>query len=641
MKKIIMVLLTFLCLSAKSNTIQALKLASPKSVLTVNVYINKEDKLCYNVLMGTKVVLKESPLGLKLHELSFDNNLTIADYSTSNIIIENIQMLIGKKKSITVSYNEGRAIVKNKAGNVLELIFRAYDDGIAFRYKLNGAKEQIIQSELSGFNIPQGKAWLMPYDDPGAYTPAYESYYIASLNSFTSQSPTKSGWAFPSLFSDGNTWILLTEADINETYCSSHLNSPKEGIYTIRFPEKREAGGLYSAEPKIVSDWQSPWRVIMVGKELNAIVENNLVQALASPSKIEDTSWIQPGIASWSWWWDDDSPEDFNKLKEYIDFGHSMGWKHSLIDAKWHLMKGGSIEALCKYADDKNVNLWVWYNSGGPHNDYDLGPRDLLHLPELRQKEFERISKIGIKGIKVDYIESDKQEIIKLYIDILKDAAQYKLMVNFHGCKLPTGLERTFPNLLTMEAVKGAEGYKLDPTYPDRAAVCNTILPYTRNVVGPMDYTPTTFSNHLYPHLTSLAHELALSVIFESGVQHMADDYKMYDKQEDFVKDFLKKLPSTWDKTLFVSGYPGENIVMSRKNMNRWFIAGIFSKKHDTTYVMKFPFLSKKIVQLTLITDSKSDNTFKKQVYRVNKNSKIPINIKMNGGFCGTIDDVF
>ena len=637
MKNSILLILTFFlfisCYKQEECT-----LSSPDSTLQVKIFFDENKKLIYNVVSDNQTVIEDSPLGLVLNDISLSNNLIMISCEILDVKTEQFTMLTGKQSQINETYKEAKLTFENEVKNKMQIIVRAYNTGIAFRYSIClGNTVHTVEQELSGFKLPEGKAWLMPYDDPGAYTPAYEAFYENELD-INAQSPTKSGWAFPALFSVNNRWVLVSESDEDENYCSIHLNSPVNRLYMARLPEENDANGMYSSKPQITGDWQSPWRVIIVGKKLSDIFESNLVHALAKPSTIENTDWIEPGIASFSWWWDNDSPEDYNKLKEFVDFGHQMGWKHSLVDAKWDIMQGGNIEQLCQYATNKNVNVWVWYNSGGTHNGDGLGPRDLVDKPEIREKEFERISKLGVKGVKVDYMHSDKQEIIKLYIDILKDAAKYKLMVNFHGCKLPNGWGRTYPNLMTMEAVRGGECYKLDFKYPERAAVCNSILPFTRNVIGPMDYTPTAFSMHKFPHKTSNAHELALSVLFESGIQHLADDYKMYEKQPIFVLNFLKQLPSTWDKSLLLDGYPGKGAVVARKKRDKWFIAGINSEKTPKEYTLKLQFLTESDAQLKLITDGDDNLTFKEQMVEVNSKSEISITMLPEGGFCGIIE---
>ncbi len=313
--------------------------------------------------------------------------------------------------------------------------------------------------------------------------------------------------------------MLLTEAALNGTYVGMHLNAnPTDGQYHLRFPEPNEAFNSLHIRPEVTLPWTSPWRVIHLSDSLNGIVTANLVHHLAKPSTVADTDWIKPGKASWSWWYYSDSPQDYNQLTPYVDFAAEMGWAYSLVDANWNRMKNGDLEKLAAYAKEKGVQLLVWYNSGGPNNVVTEEPRDLMHTPEARREAFAMLRDLGVAGVKIDFFQSDKQPIIQQYIDILEDAAEYQLLVNFHGCTLPRGWARTYPHLLTMEAVFGAEAYKFAERYPAYAPTHNTILPFTRNVVGSMDFTPVALSMSTHPRRTTTAHELALPVVFESGL---------------------------------------------------------------------------------------------------------------------------
>jgi hypothetical protein len=296
---------------------------------------------------------------------------------------------------------------------------------------------------------------------------------------------------------------------------------------------------------------------------------------LAAPSEISVTDWIKPGVSSWSWWSEGSSPRDYDKLKSFVDMAAEMGWKYSLVDAGWEKMEGGNLSELASYANSKGIGLLVWYNSGGPHNVVEASPRDLFFDADIRKKELKWLKEIGASGVKVDFFQSDKQKIIKLYLDILKDAAEAEIVVNFHGCTLPRGWSRTWPNLLTMEAVRGGEAYRFDRKFPELSPAHHTIIPFTRNVVGPVDYTPLTYSDNRYPHITTFGHETALTVIFESGIQHLADHQKVYRNQPEYILEYLKHLPAAWDETRFIAGRPGEMVILARRSGEKWFIAGI------------------------------------------------------------------
>jgi hypothetical protein len=308
---------------------------------------------------------------------------------------------------------------------------------------------------------------------------------------------------------------------------------------------------------------------------LSTIFESTLVNDVAPASALGDTSWIKPGRASWSWWSDDDSPKNEAALSAFIDFGAAMGWEYSLIDANWNLMEPAALQRVLARGREQQIGMLLWYNSGGPHNVVTEQPRDRMHRRDVRRKEFAMLREWGVKGVKVDFWQSDKQDRITQYLDLLRDAAEFKLMVDPHGCTLPRGWERTYPHLMSMEAVQGAEQYKFNERYPSRAAWHNTVLAFTRNVVGSMDFTPVTFSDSKFPHLTTFGHELALSVVFESGLQHYADSVKAYEALPKAALDVLRAVPAQWDESRLLAGEPGTLAVVARRRGNDWFVAGI------------------------------------------------------------------
>jgi hypothetical protein len=551
--------------------------SSPDGKILVEFSLNNAGEPFYNVSYNRQTVLEKSALGLQTSDESFATNLRIVS-EKEHRISEKYRLHSGKKSKHTAVCNQKEFVLKTAHNSEIRLQFRVYNEGAAFRYVLINSTETSteIARELSAFNIPDNAVmWVSRYDSIGVYRPAYETYFTNAV-SVNTKSPTLEGWAFPALFNTNQGWVLITEACLTDNYCASHLDGNNElGNFRIRFPESSEAMGQYSVNPVVTFPFFSPWRVIAIGSTCGEILQSSLVTHVSEPSKIENESWIKAGRSSWSWWSDHHSPRNFESLKHFVDLSASMGWEYSLVDANWDLMKGGNVNQLIDYAAGKNVGVWLWYNSGGKHNIVTERPRDILSDPGLRQQEFKKISKWGVKGIKVDFFQSDKQEIIKLYLDILRDAAANQLMVNFHGCTLPRGWERTYPNLMTMEGVVGAEVYCAWPEFPEKAPQHNTILPFTRNVVGPMDYTPVTFSNIEYAHLTTNAHELALSVVFQSGVQHFADRVSSYESLPADSKRLLQTIPVSWDETKYLDGVPGKYVVVARRKGKKWYVGGI------------------------------------------------------------------
>jgi hypothetical protein len=394
--------------------------------------------------------------------------------------------------------------------------------------------------------------------------------------------------------------------------------------------------GYYENTSHSKIPWETPWRFLIIGNDLSDIVESDMVTDLADPCRLEDTGWIKPGRASWSWWSESESPRDYNRLLPYIDFAAEMGWEYSLVDANWNHMKNGSVEQLAEYAGEKGVGLLLWYNSGGKHNEVPEEPRDLMDQREIRRKEFERISKMGIKGIKVDFFQSDKEEIIKQYIEILEDAADYQLVVNFHGCTLPRGWRRTWPNLLTMEAVRGGESYKYDRDYPRDAPSHLAIVPYTRNVVGPCDYTPGGFSNSTYPHLTTYAFELALPIVVESGIMHFSDSPSKTRNLPDYAQKLLREIPVCWDETRYLAGYPGKDAVIARRKGEIWYIGGINGESIEKDLTINIRSLSQEGSELELIQDGEKPSQLQKN-NPVTGGSSFTAHLQPYGGFVATI----
>ena len=328
------------------------------------------------------------------------------------------------------------------------------------------------------------------------------------------------------------------------------------------------------------SSKHSPWRVAIIGS-LSDVVESTLVTDVCSPSQITDTSWIQPGVVSWIYWAYNHGSNDYAIIKKYVDMAATLHLPYVLIDAEWDQMdqlpsnEGKTIEDAIAYAKEKGIKPMIWYNSSIGWVDGAPTPKYRLNKPEDREKEFEWCEKLGVAGVKIDFFSGDNQRNMDFCLDLLESAARHHLLVNFHGATIPRGWQRTWPNLMSTEGVYGAEWYNNVPTFTKKAAAHNATLPFTRNVIGPMDYTPCAFSDSQHPHITTHAHELALTVLFESGLQHLADKPESYLSQPQEMQDFLSHLPAVWDETRFVSGYPGESVVLARRSGQTWYIAGI------------------------------------------------------------------
>jgi alpha-glucosidase len=326
------------------------------------------------------------------------------------------------------------------------------------------------------------------------------------------------------------------------------------------------------------------------------------------------------------------------KLKSFIDLAAEMKWPYSLVDANWNLISDTAMNDLVSYGKKKGIGLLFWYNSGGVTNSVTEQPRNRLSDPDSRRAEFAKLSKLGVKGVKIDFFQSDKQFMMQRYIDILRDAADFHLMVDFHGCTAPRGWERTYPNLMTSEGVRGAECYTFDKTYADRAQWHNTILPFTRNVIGSMDYTPVTWTEwDNRPRTTSNLHEVALAVVFESGIQHFADSAEAFRSLPNTYKSLFAKLPTTWHETRFLAGYPGKDVILARRHGNDWYIAGINGESSTKEFALDLSFIQSRSPNCTLYFDGSTANPFDaKQV--VLKQGKISLSMKAYGGFALTVE---
>jgi len=639
-------LLFFLTTAALVAGEKIWQIPSPASscevILQLNAQTGALNYTIHRLQPEKQVVLEASALGLVVDGFNYCTRLKLHSKTEITAHTENYSLLCGQQRLNQARFNRCDFTFQTQSGGKFSMHFLVSETGVAFRYAIDARAAQptaAIYSEETTFNLPDtGKMWAQPYDFVSKWTPAYEAYFENGVAIGTRAPEDKNGVALPVLFQAGDGWSLIAEAGIYEDDCAIHFQPEcRDGIYRIRFPETEEADHTCAAIPTVRLPWQSPWRAIVFSNSLNEIFATNLITSLARENQLPQTDWIKPGRASWSWWSDSESPKDFRTLKKFVDFAAEMGWEYSLVDANWNEMQNGNLEKLAAYAKSKNVGLLVWYNSGGPHNTVEEAPRDCMLDPVLRTQTMAWLQQIGVKGIKVDFFQSDKSCIMQQYHAILEDAARYKLLVIFHGCTVPRGWSRTYPNLLSMEAVKGAECYKFDPHFPAAAPALHTIYPFTRNLVGPMDYTPATFTHNTYPHLTTFGHELALSVIFESGVVHFADAVEAYRALPDYVLKFLKNVPVTWDESRLLEGDPGKEVMIARKKDEIWYVAGINGESVPKTFELKPDFIGNEPHHLTLIADGSSNSTFTKLN---TTNPAQTIHLLPFGGFVGVITPI-
>ncbi|GJM64384.1 alpha-glucosidase [Persicobacter diffluens] len=610
---------------------------SPEGHFSVNIYL-KYGLLHYAVLnQSEEVVMGPSSLGIKTDRQDYTTMLRCSKQEHEQDLLENMVLISGKKTNRTAIYHQSKFTFVNSQEREMVLEVRTFQDGFAFRYFIpeHANNWSQVQEESTEFYFPQGGlSWLQPYDQASEWTPAYENIY--EEYKMASPSPTQNGWCLPALFDSGNKYFLISESGPFTPYAAMHLaEGSKKELYRLAWPDAMDANGLYDAKPRIQGDITTPWRCITITEDLSTLFSSDLVNLVAPPPVSGDTDWIATGLSSWSWLTDHDSPQDFEKLKPYIDLSARMQWPYALIDANWDNMSNGSIEEVIQYAEERDVGLFLWYNSGGKHNVVTEAPRNLLHDAYARKKEFERLQKWGVKGIKVDFFQSDKKEIMALYLDILKDAMDYHLMVNFHGCTIPRGWARMYPNLITMEAVRGEEVYYFGKNFPQKAPVANCILPFTRNVVGSMDYTPTVFTTFDHPHLTTMGHELALALIFESGVQHMGDSPEMYDALPIQTRELLSELPASWEESRLLQARIGKEVIVARRSGNAWYVAGINGEDFPKTWKLNLGALQK-FGAFNFSTDTPSLTGV--SVQKIAIQSSNAVRVSAYGGFLGKIE---
>ncbi len=590
---------------------ESYEIKSPDEKVSVHFRLSSEGVPVYSVNYSGETILKQSKLGIIRSDENFTTNLTLDSVSSVNRVTDKYTLLHGKRLNCSYIADKRIIYLRNENSKIIEIIFQVSDDGVAFRYHFPSETETPVKiyQELTSFHFdPLTKAFLQPCPDARTgwcFTqPSYEEYYSMNIPVGTI-SPNQAGWVMPALFNFGKYWISITESAVDKNYCGTRLSqfSP-DGEYSVQFPQPQEGRPGEPVLPESKLPWFTPWRVIAIADNLAGIAESTLGTDLAIPQKYDVSSWLQPGVASWSWVIEKDEATNFDNQKKYIDFAASMNWNYCLIDAFWDTQIGyEKIKELADYAKTKNVKILLWYNSAGDWNTTTLSPHNKMISKESRTEEFQKLKDMNIAGIKVDFFGGDGQSMMKYYLDILEDAAKYNLAVNFHGCTYPRGWHRTYPNLVSMEAIKGEEYVTFAQENANHQPSHCTIIPLTRNLFDPMDFTPVNFSG--IPNIerrTTNGFEIALSVLFTSGIQHIAETPNGMSAQKDFVKEYMSSLPKNWDDIKFIDGYPGKYIVLARRKGNVWYIAGINGENSERSFKLNLQFADNNSKSI-LITD--------------------------------------
>ena len=615
---------------------------SPDGKLEVTVEV-ENGKPFYSVIYNKKTMLGKSPLGLVTNESDFTSEMKLLKSSKGTTSSEYSMEKI-KQSQVSYKANTLTVFFANAKEQEIAIYFQVSNNDIAFRYQLpkwGDTRACVVEKELTGYNFPaESTSFLSPMmQSMGGFArtaPSYESGYSADAQLESNTSET--GYVFPSLFKIGeNGWVLLSETGVSSLYTASHLSSFKDGIYSVAYPDPAQNNGFGSTGAQIGLPGHTPWRTITVGETLKPIVETTIpydvVDQLYEPS--QDYKY---GKGSWSWIvWQDNSMNYEDQVK-YIDLAGAMDFEYILIDAWWDERIGyEKMEELIDYAESKGVDVFLWYNSNGVANDAFMTPLNKMNTSIARKKEMKWLKKAGVKGLKVDFFGGDKQETMKLYENILSDANDYGLMVIFHGATLPRGWEKMYPNFVGSEAVLASEMLIFSQDVRNKEAFYASMHPFSRNAVASMEFGGILLNKYLnkgnkegQERLTTDAFQLATGVLFQNPVQMFALTPNNLEDVPEFELDFLKELPTTWDETVFIDGYPGKFSVLARRHDETWYVAGVNAEKSVKKLKLELPMLAGKTV--TLFSDDKKKETYSKEM-KIPSSGKISVEIQPNGGF--------
>lgn len=620
------------------------QITSPDGKLVVTV-ADMDGRPSYSVSYDNVLFLKPSPLGMIANIGDFSSGMSLEKNVSTNKIDETYELASIKQSKVRYVANEAVFSFTQQGKTIYDVIFRISNNDVAFKYKIYPQGETlscVVKQEATGFVFPDGTTtFLCPQSKPmGGFartSPSYETSYTA--DDVAGKNGWGEGYTFPCLFRNGdNGWVLVSETGVNGGYCASRLLGHKGGTYTIGFPQEGEANGNGTVSPGIALPGETPWRTITVGKTLAPIVETTVpfdVVKPLYPAKGEYTY----GRGSWSWIIGMDGSTNYKEQLRYIDFSAAMGYQSVLVDALWDKQIGrDKIEELAKYGKDKGVALYLWYNSNGYWNDAPQTPRGIMDNAIARRKEMKWMQSIGIRGIKVDFFGGDKQMTMQLYEDILSDANEYGLLVIFHGCTLPRGWERMYPNFASSEAVLASENLHFSQGSCDNEAFNATLHPFIRNTVGSMDFGGSALNKYYNAdnaprgsrRVTSDVYALATAVLFQSPVQHFALAPNNLTDAPSWAIDFMKEVPTTWDEVRFIDGYPGKYVILARRHGDKWYIAGVNAQKETLKLKVNLPMFSNG-EKVRLFSDDKVLQGGVKQI-GIGKKQELQLTIPCNGG---------
>ena len=620
------------------------QITSPDGKLVVTV-ADMDGRPSYSVSYDNVLFLQPSPLGMVANIGDFSSGMSLEKNVSTNKIDETYELASIKKSKVHYVANEAVFSFTQQGKTIYDVIFRISNNDVAFKYKMYPQGETlscVVKQEVTGFVFPDGTTtFLCPQSKPmGGFartSPSYETSYTA--DDVAGKNGWGEGYTFPCLFRNGdNGWVLVSETGVNGGYCASRLLGHKGGVYTIGFPQEGEANGNGTVSPGIALPGETPWRTITVGKTLAPIVETTVPFDVVKPLYSAKGEYTY-GRGSWSWIIGMDGSTNYKEQLRYIDFSAAMGYQSVLVDALWDKQIGrDKIEELAKYGKDKGVALYLWYNSNGYWNDAPQTPRGIMDNEIARRKEMKWMQSIGIRGIKVDFFGGDKQMTMQLYEDILSDANEYGLLVIFHGCTLPRGWERMYPNFASSEAVLASENLHFSQGSCDNEAFNATLHPFIRNTVGSMDFGGSALNKYYNAdnaprgsrRVTSDVYALATAVLFQSPVQHFALAPNNLTDAPSWAIDFMKEVPTTWDEVRFIDGYPGKYVILARRHGDKWYIAGVNAQKETLKLKVNLPMFSNG-EKVRLFSDDKALQGGVKQI-EIGKKQELQLAIPCNGG---------
>ena len=643
MKKSILLLVSLLLvlpLAARQESV-----SGPDGRLTVTVS-DTGGVPTYQISYDGVPFLAPSPLGLRTDIGDFTEGMEL-EISALEPVEDTYFVPTIKTSEVHYKANRGVFTFAREGKAALEIIFQVSANDVAFRYRVlapnNDTKVCRVWDEATGYVFPEGTTGFLSNQMPpmagfARTTPSYETPYNGDLP--LGANGDGFGYVFPALFRNADKgWVLVSETGVNSSYCGSRLLGKADGSFVIGYPMEESYNGNGTVAPGITVPGYTPWRTITVGTSLKPIAETtvtwDVVEQLYEPSIAYEGS-----KGSWSWIIKMDNNTIYPVQLEYVDFSAAMGWETILVDALWDTQIGReNMEKIAAYAKEKGVRLFVWYNSNGYWNDAPQGPRGIMNNIIARRKEMAWLRDMGVKGIKVDFFGSDKQVTMQLYEEILADANDFGLQCVFHGCTLPRGWERMYPNFASAEAVLASENLYFTQHRCDTEAQQASMHPFIRNTVAAMDFGGSTL-NKVYNgtndptrrgniRRTSDVFALATAVLFQSSVQHFAMAPNNLTDAPAWAVDFMKKVPTLWDEVRFLDGYPGKYAILARRSGNQWYVAGINAQAQPLELKLDLSFLGASAVTLYADDDALQGSCTQA---KLKKDGTLKVRIPCNGG---------